>query len=86
MVLIPMRKGFPGLVAAMVALLLLLDCVSASAQSRSERTIATALRGMYTDDVGEARYFLNWLDLNGDGRREAIAHVVAPRRVWNGRL
>jgi hypothetical protein len=70
--------------AVLLVLVWALGCAQAEAQNRSERDLVAALRGMYSEDVGEARYFLSWFDLNGDGTPEAIAHVVGPRVCGTG--
>jgi hypothetical protein len=44
----------------------------------------TALREVYSEDEGEARYFLKWFDLNGDGIPEAVVHVVGPHVCGTG--
>lgn len=54
-------------------------CVEARAQSQSEAALLTSLRKMYSEEEGDARYFLKWFDLNGDGTPEAIVHVVGPQ-------
>jgi hypothetical protein len=65
-------------------ILLLLACVKISAQTKSDSAVETQLREIYEADDGEARYFLKWFDLNGDGTPEAIVHVVGPRVCGTG--
>lgn len=62
----------------LVALAFTVGCPGVSAQPRSERRLVAAIRQLYSEDVGEARYFLSWFDLNGDGISEAIVHVAGP--------
>ncbi len=63
-------------VVVLVALALLAGCDAVSAQPQFERSLVAALHEIYSEDSGDARYFLRWLDLNGDGVSEAIVHVV----------
>ena len=69
---------------ALIVLALSLGCVKANAQTRSDPHLMTALREMYSEDEGDARYFLKWFDLNGDGTPEAIVHVVGPHVCGTG--
>ena len=70
--------------ALLVALLLFHSCARADAQTQSAPRLVAALREIYSDDDGEVRYFLRWFDLNGDGKPEAIVHVVGPNVCGTG--
>jgi hypothetical protein len=39
---------------------------------------------LYSREDGDFRYFIGWFDLNGDGTREAIVHVVGPQVCGTG--
>ncbi len=42
------------------------------------KAVAATLRIVFNSDAGEAYYFHQAIDLDGDGRDEIIAHVVGP--------
>lgn len=69
---------------ALVLVVLPLVCVKAGAQTARESRLVAALREVYSEDDGEARYFLRWFDLSGNGTPEAIVHVVGPSVCGTG--
>ena len=46
--------------------------------------LEAALRERYGPDDGEVRYLVGWVDLDGDGTNEAVAHVVGPLVCGSG--
>ena len=47
-------------------------------RSGREGALHRALEALHPDESSEIRYFQSFIDLNGDSRDEAVAHVVGP--------
>lgn len=75
-----------------VVLLLAIACVPGARATRAapqrgaadDEALRTALEAQIPDGIPDVRYFRSFVELNGDGRDEAIAYLVGPQVCGSG--
>lgn len=62
-----------------------LETTPAARQADAQQRLTDALATIYADStVGPLHYYSKFVDLNGDGKREAVAYVVGPNGCADG--